>query len=112
MTAHTPGPWTYRPMPEPDSAHTYWIDGPHGEPVAEVCEFRPDDSANDANARLIAAAPELLAALQRLARQAEASPTWAEHDGEISLRGDRAMARLSALTAARAAIAKTEGGVA
>ena len=52
-TAHTPGPWHY------DS--TWGLIVKHGG--AEVAALH---SGNAANARLIAAAPEMLAALQRL----------------------------------------------
>ena len=47
---HTPGPWTL----EADEDGTQVIYGPDGHPLAEV---------DEANARLIAAAPALLAAL-------------------------------------------------
>jgi hypothetical protein len=53
-TQHTPGPWTYEPEEE----------GYAGAIVAEtgwICDFDTDPSP--ANARLIAAAPDLLDAL-------------------------------------------------
>lgn len=54
MSAHTPRPWFYRGEGE--------ISDCNGIPVAEAY-LRADDSyADDKNGRLIAAAPELLAA--------------------------------------------------
>jgi hypothetical protein len=69
---HTPGPWTYRPHKFDD-----WglVRGYDDYPVAQASTCRADDAQKDmhrkyntdpaeANARLIAAAPELLAALK------------------------------------------------
>lgn len=62
MSTHTPGPWKYIGDAE--------IAGPDGRMVAyaAVCRMTDEDLRNrgpaSANARLIAAAPELLAALQ------------------------------------------------
>ena len=74
---HTPGPWRI----------DHQRIGPHGEPVALLCDVNDpmsgtvidwprgndsgtamsiDDAENEANARLIAAAPETLAALKSL----------------------------------------------
>lgn len=61
--AYTAGPWHIGMKPGP------MIYGPKGEQIADM---RPDramvpDDENRANARLIAAAPDLLAALEALA---------------------------------------------
>ena len=78
MTNHTPGPWTI----------DHQQIGPPGEPVALLCDMTAPspgtvvewprgeywlltddpiyDAENEANARLIASAPELLAALENL----------------------------------------------
>ena len=72
ITGHTPGPWTV------DHERI----GPWGEPVALLCDSHApesgtivewprfgevvDDAENEANARLLASAPELLAALTQL----------------------------------------------
>jgi hypothetical protein len=62
-TRHTPGPWhigVCRPI-------SYkFIYGPSGEAVADCDHKTNSPGENLANARLIAAAPELLSALQAL----------------------------------------------
>jgi hypothetical protein len=68
MTQHTPGPWF---------AHNIGL-GPNGEgPFTYPLGNDPDKAA--ANARLIAAAPDLLAALQAIAA------TSTEEDAETAL---------------------------
>lgn len=66
---HTPGPWTLQGI-EADQSESlsavYRVRGPSEFPdIAEVY-FRDTDEETDANARLIAAAPELLDALSDL----------------------------------------------
>ena len=56
MNEHSPGPWAYD-GPE-DSIHV------EGQPHLRVC-FLTSDGPTEAHARLIAAAPELLAELKR-----------------------------------------------
>jgi hypothetical protein len=56
MSAHTPGPWTYQPTAGNHDFAAY--PEATGRDVALVRDF------NEANARLIAAAPELLGALR------------------------------------------------
>lgn len=67
---HTPGPWISREVPETDEPTIgYWIDADNHEkkgfPIANVKHFTDDHG--EANARLIAAAPELLEACQAVA---------------------------------------------
>ena len=78
MTDYTPGPWTV------DHA---MITGATGDTVALICDTGealgtvadwprltgpvPADAVNEANARLIAAAPDLLAALEAFAQAFE-----------------------------------------
>ncbi len=54
MSAHTPGPWFYRGQGEVRDSNRM--------PVAEAYMRADDSYADDTNGRLIAAAPELLAA--------------------------------------------------
>ncbi len=67
---HTPGPWNvHRKADDPPSALP-WIAGHMGRPLAFVIHesiARPDLERANANARLIASAPELLAALKVVA---------------------------------------------
>jgi hypothetical protein len=57
---HTPGPWHVGLKPGPI------VYSEHGEQVANLFEPLIDEKENKANARLIAAAPDLLAALKEL----------------------------------------------
>ena len=83
---HTPGPWSFTVSAESGGNPSAWnIIAPCGGVVAET-----GSGTDDANARLIAAAPELLAALQNILA---ANPDLAEVADE-----------------ARAAIAKATGG--
>ena len=65
MTEHTPGPWSYRSLPKDnrDLNRVYWVDGPDHSHIADI--FSTGDMA-EANAALIAAAPDLLEALIEL----------------------------------------------
>jgi hypothetical protein len=70
---HTPGPWAidmdFLVAPDPTGTH---FDLYIAEIVREDTEGRvPPDDEQEANARLIAAAPELLSALQNLVCEAE-----------------------------------------
>lgn len=65
MSKHTPGPWTvedvgYGDIQENESRPM--VTSPKGRIIADP----GDDAAGRANARLIAAAPEMLAALKRI----------------------------------------------
>ena len=83
---HTPGPWRrYRDR----TGRVSKIEG-RGR---RVCTFQPSDLNAEANASLIAAAPELLEALKRL-----------EYQSELSLESAD-----PARVAARKAIAKARG---
>ena len=63
---HTPGPWTYRKHSDPEDAWrwAYWIDGVHelSGGKTPVCDVRNVGDDAEGNARLIAAAPDLLVA--------------------------------------------------
>lgn len=74
MTKHTPGPW----VAEPGGGRGAWIMGANREWTALACGDT-DESAN-ANARLIAAAPELLEALK-------VAQIWLDLDGRYDMRG-------------------------
>ncbi|MDT3468959.1 hypothetical protein [Stenotrophomonas maltophilia] len=86
MSKHTPGPWAYQ---EDSDAYTHIVRGPNNR---FICQLAQVTSAEiEANARLIAAAPELLEALERILKGALSLPRFAEE-------------------LARAAIAKATGG--
>jgi hypothetical protein len=57
--AHTPGPWCYQ---EKSDAYTHIVRGPANR---FICQLSPDRGGEaEANAHLIAAGPEMLAALK------------------------------------------------
>ncbi len=60
---HTPGPWHVGMKPGP------LVYGPQGEQIVNMTEPMLFDEENAENARLIAAAPDLLAALQAVIEQ-------------------------------------------
>lgn len=66
-TKHTPGPWESWPHNRArHPVHSYGISAEGGLPcdVADVIDFDGSPGESEANARLIAAAPDLLAACQ------------------------------------------------
>ena len=94
MSKHTPGPWS-APLNDGNTTGIVWAKEPHGGVVATVSaavQNPPDRAQASANARLIAAAPDLLASLRELTVAAPA-------DGS---------AESAVYARARAAIAKAE----
>ena len=90
---NTPGPWRVSAAPLNPDASTRWVEVYSVDPEDDVAQVTGGNlKAAQANARLIAAAPDLLAALERIA-----SEGWTER-GAFSVQ------------IARAAIAKAKGG--
>jgi hypothetical protein len=90
-TTHTPGPWGC--VDTSNHAHDYRLTKPNGAPLP-LSIVANDHSEQRANARLIAAAPDLLAALQTIM-------------GLVYMTGPRRLADYKIpLSDARAAIAK------
>ncbi len=67
--AFTPGTWSYSPENSRPACELVYADDNHL--IANVGAFKRSDEENRANARLIAAAPKLLAALQDAEREIE-----------------------------------------
>lgn len=66
MTTHTPGPWHIESWHYKQPERTVLTVQTHADAVAQACDLWPPDECAreaEANARLIAAAPDLLAAL-------------------------------------------------
>ncbi len=102
----TPGPWIYRDgavfgavQPKPYSAEYRTIVRPRIRTRNQVLQCGGTVQEHDANGRLIAAAPEMLAALKAI----EA------HHVEINAQAGRPEERSTTLRLVRAAIAKAEG---
>ena len=107
MSEHTPGPWTLKELHgEVYTDHgSDWLFGPDGKPIIH---FHPGDydseawyEFEDANARLIAAAPELLAALESCIGHIEETNKWHPEDHPIN--------DCPVLNNARAVIARAKG---
>lgn len=118
---HTRGPWTVEVLTpkqtESGNAETTITchadsDGKEGAILATVNRWSYDDARakpeSDANARLIAAAPDLLAALKELVAVAPAFRSKAVGSAGSPVRADQD-AYIAAEDAARAAIAKATG---
>lgn len=106
MSAHTPGPWMWDSDPikgDPLNRVRYRIVA-RGKTVTQ-CYYSSSDEAAQHDARLIAAAPELLEALRRLTRSMPTDDDLVAARWE-STEIDEACA---AYDDARAAIAKAEG---
>lgn len=110
-TKHTPGPWR---LSGPDDFNDYTIQPPNAElAIAAVVNgamwhMGGKSNEHEANARLIAAAPELLEALEKITHYAECQ-IEAFKSGRPFL--DMTAFRLLC-PKARAAIAKATGGAA
>lgn len=98
-TEHTPGPWFLDSAPDVDLPNHVGISSDKHDLLAQVVWKMEDDERTpmcEANASLIAAAPDLLAAAYRAASALE---SVSYYDPSIT----------SALAVARAAIAKATG---
>jgi len=67
-TKHTPGPWIYPPVKFKGQHHHFEISSSHEDFdtywIAKIQKVKTEQYSSEANAKLIAAAPELLDALQ------------------------------------------------
>lgn len=98
LAKHTPGPWSFTVSAESGGNPSAWnIIAPCGGVVAET-----GSGTDDANARLIAAAPELLEALVEM--------LIANHGLPANENDEHDPVRACAVVQARAAIAKATGG--
>lgn len=70
---HTPGPWAC--VSTSNHAHDYRLINPDKSPLAHRSEYN-DHSEKYANARLIAAAPDLLTALEKIAAVDDGPLEW------------------------------------
>jgi hypothetical protein len=97
---HTPGPWRVFTTPAGKIIGIGELTG-DGVTDARFCLWRGDSAEAEANARLIAAAPELLAALKGIL----------EDDAHTTSLADQRARWTSRMAAAADAIAKAEGRV-
>lgn len=99
---HTPGPWQYEKMADPNRPTSFTIYGPTGRLAVVDTGFAgvPGKDEADANGTLIAAAPDLLAAC-KIALLA--------FDTMIKFEESRQFCDPGQMVMLRAAIAKAEG---
>jgi len=101
MSKHTEGPWSYEVRPNhAGPAPRYVITSETTDRIAVISE-RGGAASPEANARLIASAPDLLEALELCA-------DWLSTEFETDIEGDNFHSR-EILDPARAAIAKAKG---
>lgn len=108
-TAYTAGEWSVNDWPQ--SGADICI-GAVGTPLIARIPLR-DVSINEqrANARLIASAPAMLDALQKLADLCEHVPVFQLDDGKVSVKAVRRAGKFTgAMADARAAIARAKAG--
>ena len=108
--SYTPGPWQYLKMRlgpnATDRRSGFVVNGPDKEPLpTRICDLRVPNGLNgypegEANARLIAAAPEMAEALADCAAWAKSRDGTPEAD-------DKALVSIADIT--RAILAKIEG---
>lgn len=112
-SVHTPGPWLHAAGSHPQNAATHvvkehepWVEiavlycSPSGPDAPGADEVWGDDPERDANARLIAAAPDLLEVAEKLVEAIE----WDRHEARTV--GEIEAAWKAVEAAARTAIAK------
>ena len=108
MIKHTPGPWQHFVKLSGSENHRgFRILTADGWALADVQPADEDGIEGEANARLIAAAPDLLEALKRMASIIDKMGDMP--DGFIHPSPWQTLKCEEALTQARAAIAKAEG---
>ena len=90
-TKHTPGPWTYA-IGQGLYEQRYVIDSTPGRALAVCAGFEP---RNEANARLIAAAPELLEALEAF-KAIDAFDGWHPKYRDAIAKAEAAIAKATA----------------
>ena len=106
-TKHTPGPWAaFLDELVPERGAVY-VEGPHGwddSPIC-ACDYGSSAEENEANAQLIAAAPDMAEALPALIECAEILAA------QCRASGDEGRARMyqARAEAGRSAIAKATG---
>ncbi|PZS88178.1 hypothetical protein [Stenotrophomonas maltophilia] len=108
MSKHTPGPWSYS---KGERHNFFYIDSPSGDVVYVTGSLQPDHV--EANARLIAAAPELLDLLERVTYHMEGGirleyPASPEESPQPASEWDHEADRLAG--EARRLLAKATGG--
>jgi hypothetical protein len=98
IAAHTPGPWEAEPV-ELGTSERPWV-GRLAEHQYSALACGNDQAEAIANARLIAAAPELLAALQLFVEGYDPDKEYTDSDLAYIIFGDKARIALAAIAKA------------
>lgn len=110
MSKHTPGPWTIGGSFSTENIHpALTIESPFGQVAAIVAENCDDDDQVYADARLIAAAPDLLESLVRVEARLTAAARAFYGTGKRSALQEAFRDWKEDAELARAAIAKATG---
>ena len=110
---HTPGPWVKRKFPTGRGGIPVWwildsIPDRDGQVIANaICYTAGTNDDADANATLLEAAPDLLAACEALIEMADA---WDRHFSEHAKASRWTDSDPDIMAQARAAVAKAKGG--
>ena len=75
MSKHTPGPWVIIPPDHEDLRPKWYVEKPDGKDVAGYCiadVYETEEGEGKDNARLIAAAPDMLDELKSILKVLEA----------------------------------------
>ena len=82
MSKHTPGPWVYREYGGTCGTNTFVVERSSYEPICTLPDNRYNGFAGEANARLIAAAPDMFDMLHK-AREAFAHKLSRDYGAEL-----------------------------
>lgn len=85
MSKHTPGPWVYREYGGMCGTNIFVVERPSHEPICTLPDNRYNGFSGEANARLIAAAPDMRALLLQI--HAELSHVASDDEDEESWEG-------------------------
>lgn len=94
VSRHTPGPWIYSAKLSGSENHRgFGIRSTDGWALADVQPADEDGATGEANARLIAAAPDLLAALKAMIRMPLMTDTTYNHCRSIFCQAHKSIAK-------------------
>lgn len=110
LARHTPGPWFVDPDQRPDMEHNNHVVCKNGDRICFMAHGgQGREQEFNANVHLIAASPELLAALTSLMNEVGGAYRLAEHAIRAELGNTNYQCVIDKLEQARVVVAKAEG---